>query len=136
MTVTHPDVTRYFMTVTEAVQLVIQAGAVGLDGEALVLDMGEPVRIIDVAERLVTQSDRPIDIVFTGLRPGEKLHEALLGQAELDERHAHPLISHCKVPPQSPLGLEGLGVEDPDDLKAMLVSLCKSASPARGPLHV
>ena len=99
VTVTHPEVTRYFMTVQEAVQLVIQAGAVGSPGEALVLDMGEPVKIVDVAKRLVAQADRPIEIVFTGLRPGEKLHEVLLGQAELDERHAHPLISHCQVPP-------------------------------------
>lgn len=124
VTVTHPDVTRYFMTVQEAVQLVIQAGAVGRDGEALVLDMGQPVKIVDVAKRLVAQSDRPIEIVFTGLRPGEKMHEVLLGQAEFDDRHAHPLISHCDVPPQSPLGLEGLGIDDADDLKALLVSLC------------
>ena len=77
-TVTHPEVTRYFMTVEEAVQLVIQAGAVGRPGEALVLDMGEPVRIADVASRLIEQTDRAIDIEYTGLRPGEKLHEVLL----------------------------------------------------------
>ncbi len=124
ITVTHPEVTRYFMTVQEAVQLVIQAGAVGKPGEALVLDMGEPVRIVDVAKRLVAQADRPIDIVFTGLRPGEKLHEVLLGQAELDERHAHPLISHCQVPPLSPLGLEPLGVDDADRLHDAMVDLC------------
>ncbi len=99
ITVTHPEVTRYFMTVREAVQLVIQAGAVGNDGEALVLDMGQPVKILDVARRLVAQADRPIQIVFTGLRPGEKLHEVLLGAGELDDRPAHPLISHVTVPP-------------------------------------
>ena len=79
VTVTHPDVTRYFMTVEEAVQLVIQAGAIGESGEALVLDMGEPVRIADVARRLADEADRPIEIVYTGLRPGEKLHEVLQG---------------------------------------------------------
>ena len=79
ITVTDPDVTRYFMTVEEAVQLVIQAGAIGESGEALVLDMGEPVRIADVARRLADQADRPIEIVYTGLRPGEKLHEVLQG---------------------------------------------------------
>jgi FlaA1/EpsC-like NDP-sugar epimerase len=99
ITVTHPDVTRYFMTVEEAVQLVIQAGAVGRDGEALVLDMGEPIRIDDVAHRLASQSDRPIEITYTGLRPGEKLHEVLLGVGEVDSRPIHPLISHVDVPP-------------------------------------
>jgi FlaA1/EpsC-like NDP-sugar epimerase len=101
VTVTDPDVTRYFMTVEEAVQLVIQAGAVGGPGEALVLDMGQPVRIADVARRLVArqQRGRPVDIVFTGLRPGEKLHEDLFGDGETDRRPAHPLISHVRVPP-------------------------------------
>lgn len=99
ITVTDPAVTRYFMTVEEAVQLVIQAGAVGHDGEALVLDMGQPVKIEDVARRLAAESARPIDIVYTGLRPGEKLHEVRLGVDELDRRPAHPLISHVSVPP-------------------------------------
>jgi FlaA1/EpsC-like NDP-sugar epimerase len=98
ITVTDPAVTRYFMTVEEAVQLVIQAGAVGGHGDALVLDMGEPVRIDDVARRLAAEADRPIDIVYTGLRPGEKLHEVLLGAGEVDRRPAHPLISHVAVP--------------------------------------
>jgi FlaA1/EpsC-like NDP-sugar epimerase len=99
ITVTDPEVTRYFMTVEEAVQLVIQAGAVGHDGEAMVLDMGEPVRIADVAQRLADQADRTIEIVYTGLRPGEKLHEVLLGVDEDDNRPAHPQISHVPVPP-------------------------------------
>ena len=84
ITVTDPDVTRFFMTVEEAVALTIQAGALGEPGEVLVLDMGEPVRIVDVAERLAEQADRPIDIVFTGLREGEKLHEVLFGDGEVD----------------------------------------------------
>jgi FlaA1/EpsC-like NDP-sugar epimerase len=99
ITVTDPDVTRYFMTVEEAVQLVIQAGAVGQGGEALVLDMGEPVRIDDVARRLAAQAPRPIEIVYTGMRPGEKLHEVLLGQGEFDRRPSHPQISQVLVPP-------------------------------------
>ena len=99
VTVTDPDVTRYFMTVQEAVQLVIQAAAIGRDGEALVLDMGEPVRIADVAQQLVSQSPDPIEIVYTGLRPGEKLDEDLFGDGEVDERPIHPLISHVAVPP-------------------------------------
>jgi FlaA1/EpsC-like NDP-sugar epimerase len=104
ITVTHPDVTRYFMTVAEAVQLVIQAAAIGNDGEALVLDMGEPVRIDDVARRLASQAPRPINIVYTGLRPGEKCHEVLLGADEVDNRPMHPLISHVSVP-RLPIGL-------------------------------
>lgn len=99
ITVTHPDVTRYFMTVEEAVQLVIQAGAVGTSGEALVLDMGEPVRIADVARHLADASARPVEVVFTGLRPGEKLHEVLHATDERPRPSAHPLITAVDVPP-------------------------------------
>jgi FlaA1/EpsC-like NDP-sugar epimerase len=99
LTVTDREVTRYFMTVEEAVQLVIQAGAVGRPGEALVLDMGEPVKISDVAQRLAAQAPRRIDIVYTGLRPGEKLHEVLLGSGEVDDRPSHLQISQVSVPP-------------------------------------
>lgn len=101
VTVTHPDVTRYFMTVQEAVQLVIQAAAVGAKGQALILDMGAPVRIDDVARRLASQARRQIEIVYTGLRPGEKLHEDLLGAHETDERSSHPLVTQAPVPPVS-----------------------------------
>jgi FlaA1/EpsC-like NDP-sugar epimerase len=102
VTVTHPDVTRYFMTIPEAVQLVIQAAAIGRGGEALVLDMGEPVRIVDVARQLIEMADADVEVVFTGMRPGEKLHEELLGGEEVDERPFHPLISHVAVPPLAP----------------------------------
>jgi FlaA1/EpsC-like NDP-sugar epimerase len=105
ITVTHPDVTRFFMTPQEACELVIQAGAVGHRGEALVLDMGEPVRILDVAQRLAASASEPIEIVFTGLRPGEKLHEDLISRDELDIRRAHPLISHVGVPALGPTQL-------------------------------
>jgi FlaA1/EpsC-like NDP-sugar epimerase len=98
VTVTHADVTRFFMTIPEAVQLVIQAGAVGCGGEALVLDMGEPVRIADVARQLIEMEGRPIEIVYTGLRPGEKMHEELFGQGESGLSRVHPLISHVPVP--------------------------------------
>jgi FlaA1/EpsC-like NDP-sugar epimerase len=101
VTVTDPDVTRFFMTTEEAVQLVIQAGAIGRSGEVLVLDMGEPVRIVEIAQRLLAQAQRPVDIVFTGLRPGEKLNEDLFGDDERDVRPFHALISHVSVPPLS-----------------------------------
>ena len=94
VTVTHRGVTRYFMTISEAVQLVIQAGAIGSTGEILVLDMGKPVNIYEVAEQLVRNSGKPIKIEVVGLRVGEKVHEELFGAGELDERPRHPLISH------------------------------------------
>jgi len=103
VTVTDRDVTRFFMTIPEAVQLVVQAGAIGRSGEVLVLDMGEPVRIFDVARRLIAQAGKHVPIVFTGLRAGEKLHEELFGDNEVDVRPYHRLISHSIVPPISPL---------------------------------
>ena len=99
VTVTHRGVTRYFMTISEAVQLVIQAGAIGSTGEILVLDMGKPVNIHEVAEQLVRNSGKPIKIEVVGLRVGEKVHEELFGAGEIDERPRHPLISH--VPAKS-----------------------------------
>ena len=99
ITVTHPEVSRYFMTSEEAIALTIQAGAIGDPGEVLVLDMGEPVRIAEVATRLAEQASSTVPIVYTGLRPGEKLHEVLLGAGEADVRPTHPLISQVPVPP-------------------------------------
>ncbi len=94
VTVTHREVTRYFMTVGEAVQLVIQAGAIGNDGEILILDMGQPVKIADVAQRMVDAEDADIEIVFTGLREGEKMHEILQSDNEAGVPGPHPLITH------------------------------------------
>jgi FlaA1/EpsC-like NDP-sugar epimerase len=105
LTITHPDVTRYFMTIPEACQLVVQAGGIGRPSEVLILDMGEPVRILDVAQRMIDMSGRDIAIVYTGLRPGEKLHEELIGSHEVDERPVHPKISHTQVKAISPNNL-------------------------------
>lgn len=105
VTVTHPEVTRFFMTIEEACQLVIQAGASQSSGEVMVLDMGEPVPIVDLARRLIAESDRHINIQFTGLRPGEKLHEVLFGPDEHPEPSEHPLISRVRVPPLDPVAL-------------------------------
>jgi FlaA1/EpsC-like NDP-sugar epimerase len=102
LTVTHPDVTRYFMTIEEAVQLVIQAGAIGSDGHALVLDMGEPVRIFDVARQLAASRSPELPIVFTGLRPGEKLHEDLFCEHEHPVQSQHELIRCVDVPTFDP----------------------------------
>lgn len=94
ITVTHPDVTRYFMTIPEAVRLVVQAGAIGEPGEVMVLDMGNPVKIIDLAEQLIAMLCPGTEIVFTGLRPGEKLHEILLSADEVGVTRQHPRIVH------------------------------------------
>jgi dTDP-glucose 4,6-dehydratase len=102
LTITHPDVTRYFMTIPEACQLVVQAGGIGEPGEVLILDMGEPVRILDIAQRMIAASGKDIEIVYTGLRDGEKLHEQLIGSAERDSRPKHPKISHARVSPMHP----------------------------------
>jgi FlaA1/EpsC-like NDP-sugar epimerase len=101
LTVTHPDITRYFMTVEEAVLLLIQAGAIGRTGEVLILDMGEPVKIADVAKRMASLVDPPAEIRYVGLRPNEKMHEDLFGPGEVDVRPIHPLISHVPVRPLS-----------------------------------
>ena len=101
VTVTHPDMVRYFMTIPEASQLVLQAGAMGEGGEIFILDMGEPVRILDLAKDTITLSGfkpyEDIDIVFTGIRPGEKLFEELDTASEQVSRTRHPKIFIGKI---------------------------------------
>ncbi|WP_186293170.1 nucleoside-diphosphate sugar epimerase/dehydratase [Brevibacterium aurantiacum] len=100
VTVTDPEVTRYFMTADEACELVLQAAAIGRPGETLVLDMGEPIKINDLAHRVIALSGRSdARIVYTGLRPGEKLTEALLSSSEEDVRPTHPLITQVPITP-------------------------------------
>lgn len=106
ITLTHPDVTRYFMTIPEAAQLVIQAGAMAHGGEVFVLDMGEPVKIMDLAKRMITLSglkikdkanpNGDIEIVIAGLRPGEKLYEELIIDGDNIETTQHPLIMQAR----------------------------------------
>ena len=125
LTVTHPDVRRYFMTTAEAVELVIQAGAIGGPGEVLVLDMGAPVLIAELAGRLAGLADRRLDIVYTGLRPGEKIDEVLFGIGEADTRGAHPMIAHVGVLPLAVSELEGLDLRAPrEELVHGLQALC------------
>jgi FlaA1/EpsC-like NDP-sugar epimerase len=126
ITVTDPDVTRYFMTVQEAVQLVIQAAAIGRDGEALVLEMGKPIKIAEVARQMADQADSPVEIVYTGLRPGEKLHEELFGDNEADERPLHHLISHVAVPALHPAEVSMLDpYADSDQVVKELIGVCE-----------
>ena len=119
VTVTHRGVTRYFMTISEAVQLVVQAGAIGQTGEVLVLDMGKPVNIHDVAEQLVKNSGKPIKIEVVGLRVGEKVHEELFADGETDERPRHPLISHVLVKAIDQTSV----VENPSDSRELMIRL-------------
>jgi len=132
VTVTHPDVTRFFMTIEESVQLVIQAGALGHGGEVLVLDMGEPVEIVEVARRLIAQSGKSISIVYTGLREGEKLHEVLLGVDEVVSASVHPLINHVLVPTVLPADVKALYATMDD--RALIASLLKVAKAPVGGL--
>lgn len=98
VTVTDPEVRRFFMTIPEACQLVLQAAAIGEDGYVMVLDMGEPVRIVDIARSLVAMSNRDTEIVFTGLRDGEKLDEELFGDYEGTVVRIHEKISRVEAP--------------------------------------
>jgi FlaA1/EpsC-like NDP-sugar epimerase len=110
VTVTHPEMTRYFMTIPEAVQLIIQAGAIGESGDVYVLDMGTPVRILDLAQNMIRLSgkepDRDIAIEFIGVRPGEKLHEELWGEGENPVPTPHSKILRCATQPVDPAWLD------------------------------
>lgn len=105
VTVTHPDMRRYFMTIPEASQLVMQAGAIGKGGEIFVLDMGEPIRILDLAEEMIRRSGLRVgeDIViqFSGIRPGEKLYEELSNDNEQTRPTSHAKIRVWELPPAS-----------------------------------
>ncbi len=110
LTVTHPDMTRFFMTIPEAVQLVLQAGAVGQSGQVLILDMGEPVRIVDLAKDMITlcglRYPEDIEIAFTGLRPGEKMYEELFYGNEKCARKVHDKIFCAEREPIQPAAVK------------------------------
>ncbi len=124
VTVTHPEMTRYFMTIPEAVQLIIQAGAIGASGDVFVLDMGEPVKILDLAQNMIRLSGkepgRDIAIDVIGPRPGEKLHEELWADGEEPAPTSHAAILRCAFPPIDVAWLdeelsELLGLMEADD---------------------
>ena len=124
VTVTHPDMTRYFMTIPESVQLVIQAGALGKNGEIFILDMGEPVRILDLAQDLIRLSgfepEKDIKITFCGTRPGEKLFEEVLTVDEGTKATKHERIFVAKATNQSG---QGFGQEVAQLSKILLLDL-------------
>ena len=101
ITVTHPEVSRYFMTIAEACQLVLEAGSMGNGGEIYIFDMGKSVKVVSLAKKMVQLSglelDTDIEIVFTGLRPGEKLYEELLNNEENTIPTHHPKIMIAKI---------------------------------------
>jgi FlaA1/EpsC-like NDP-sugar epimerase len=110
VTVTHPEMERYFMTIPEAVQLIVQAGAIGESGDIFVLDMGEPVKIVELARNMIRLSgkepERDVGIEFIGARPGEKLHEELWGDGEQAVPTSHPKILRAASRPIDPVWLE------------------------------
>jgi dTDP-glucose 4,6-dehydratase len=110
VTVTDENATRFFMTIPEAVRLVVQAGAIGDPGEVLILDMGDPVRILDLAHQLINLLRPGTEIEITGLRRGEKLHEILVAEDEIGVARVHPLITHAAASLGDPL--EALSVLD------------------------
>ncbi len=122
ITVTHPDVTRFFMSIPEAVGLVIQAGALAAGGETYVLDMGAPVKITQLIERYIDFLGLPMpEITFTGLHPGEKLHEALFSEDETNRPTGHPRI--WSAPPS------GVGYDFPRQLES-LYAMVQNNAPA------
>jgi FlaA1/EpsC-like NDP-sugar epimerase len=103
VTVTHPEITRYFMTISEAARLVLEAGAMGQGGEIFIFDMGKSVKIIDLVHKMIQLSGltagKDIEIVFTGLRPGEKLYEELLNDKENTLATHHQQIMRARIAP-------------------------------------
>jgi FlaA1/EpsC-like NDP-sugar epimerase len=137
LTVTHPEITRYFMTIPEACQLVIEAAVMGHGGEIFIFDMGKPIKIYDLAKKMLMLSEKEpgkdIDIIFTGLRDGEKLFEELLNNAENTIATHHEKILKAKVAEYSYdeisryLNLLEDLVEDKNELK--MVTLMKEIVP-------
>ncbi len=121
VTVTHPEVKRFFMLIPEACQLVLQSAAMGNDGEVMVLDMGEQVKIVEVANTLIRLSGRTeVEITYTGLRPGEKLAEELFYPGETRGPTAHPLVSSVSIPLIDAAWVDGISHNSHDESAAWM----------------
>lgn len=120
LTVTHPEVTRYVMTIAQACQLVLSAVVGGRPGETLVLDMGDPVRVADIAAAIAELAGVPCPIVYTGLRAGEKLHEDLFCASEEDERAVSGGLTAVRCPALDPAGLPGIADRGPATRELLL----------------
>jgi len=121
ITVTHPDITRYFMLIPEACQLVLQAGAIAKGGELFILDMGEPIKIVDLAKRMILSGRDDIKIEFTGLRAGEKLYEELLiDEADLKTEYSSIMVSQNPPVEYSSLLAKIERLKSEEDLLAIL----------------
>jgi FlaA1/EpsC-like NDP-sugar epimerase len=128
ITVTHPDVERFFMLIPEACQLVLAAASIGTDGEVMVLEMGEQVKIVDVATTLIRLSGRKdIDIVYTGIRPGEKLSEDLFSRCEDRRATSNPLVNSVDVPT---LNVEEVRSAEMENHKAAAVWMRQQTAPS------
>jgi FlaA1/EpsC-like NDP-sugar epimerase len=150
LTITHPDMTRFFMTIPEAVTLVLQSAAIGKGGDIFVLDMGKPIKIVDLAIQMIELSGlkphEDIEIVFSGLRPGEKLFEELTHAREDLTHTVHPQITRLLSPPQHHTYLSSFlgelanaiknGRMPVEDLKNLLAQIIPeyTPSPATPPL--
>lgn len=130
ITITHPEVERYFMLIPEACQLVLEAATIGRDGEVMVLDMGEQVKIADVARTLIRMSGRrDIELTYTGLRPGEKLGEELFSPGEDSRATRNPLVSSVDVPALSPGAVRDAHVDDADAAAAWMSAHARELAP-------
>ena len=138
LTVTHPDITRYFMTIPEASQLVIEAGSLGNGGEVFVLEMGKPVKIVDLAKNMIKLSGyvpgKDIKIEFTGLRPGEKMFEELMTAEEGTEATTHAKIHRAILGDEDPQVLKQqyetlITLQDPDAIIAQMREMIPTYSP-------
>jgi UDP-N-acetyl-D-glucosamine 4,6-dehydratase len=132
VTVTHPEITRYFMLISEACQLVLQAAAIAKGGELFILDMGEPVKIVDLAKKMIRLygKEDEVEIVFTGLRPGEKLYEELLiDEAECRTRYESILVAEPTEYPIDRLRSDIARLLDDEDKIAALRRIVEECRP-------